>query len=63
MLPVHVPLRPPEPLSLGELVSLVHVLLALVEPESYSHRTKADTKMTKAAMEQRSYLVPKLVES
>eukprot|EP00971_Amphidinium_carterae_P106125 2101841-Amphidinium_carterae.1 len=47
MVPVHVPLRPPEPLSLGELVSLVHVLLAWVEPESYSHKsdkTKAGHK-------------------
>eukprot|EP00971_Amphidinium_carterae_P309699 6154615-Amphidinium_carterae.2 len=33
MVPVHVPLRPPEPLTLGELVSLAHVLLAMVEPE------------------------------
>eukprot|EP00971_Amphidinium_carterae_P349388 6490993-Amphidinium_carterae.4 len=34
MVPVHVPLRPPEPLTIGELLSLVHVLLAMVEPES-----------------------------
>eukprot|EP00971_Amphidinium_carterae_P052405 1031481-Amphidinium_carterae.1 len=35
----------------------------MVEPESYSRKTKADQKMTQAAIQQRSYLVPKLVES
>eukprot|EP00971_Amphidinium_carterae_P054879 1081543-Amphidinium_carterae.1 len=63
MVPVHVPLRPPEPLTLGELVSFTHVLLAMVEPESYCYKTKLDREMTQAAVDHRSYLVPRLVES
>eukprot|EP00971_Amphidinium_carterae_P344510 6484943-Amphidinium_carterae.2 len=62
MVPVHVPARPPEPLTIGELISLAHVLLAMVEPESYSTATKADQKMTKEAITYRNALVPRLIE-
>eukprot|EP00971_Amphidinium_carterae_P235603 4675435-Amphidinium_carterae.3 len=58
MVPVHVPLRP-----LGKLVSLVHVLLAMVAPETYSRKSKLDQQMTQAAIQQRNNLVPKLIDS
>eukprot|EP00971_Amphidinium_carterae_P040065 786607-Amphidinium_carterae.1 len=46
---VHVPVRPPEPLTLGKLVSLTHVLLTRL-------LTRLEKQMTAAAQEHRNYL-------
>eukprot|EP00971_Amphidinium_carterae_P324862 6454843-Amphidinium_carterae.1 len=57
---VHQPQATPSPLMTGELVSLCHALLALVDPETYDRSSKMGRTMTTEAIQHRNNLVPKL---
>eukprot|EP00971_Amphidinium_carterae_P185319 3679696-Amphidinium_carterae.1 len=57
---VHQPQTIPSPLETGELVSLRHAFLALVDPETYDRSSNMGRQMTQQAIAHRNTLVPQL---